>query len=253
MWPLSVAVDGGRWCRIRWGVRPGIIVSLELRMRAWRSVGVGGERNTWWIKRKWLLAMEVSAALPAIAVRGNAVAGRVVGGLLVCRGITHNPVCLHLLPHRIVRPQCMMVHPFFVKRVSHPAMQSVTTLTRECNAKPGMIWARHTVAGRLGKPNLQVCVDCTWLSLGRPATMGLLASCTLVTRVPVVRKLLVAPESEMAHLLMVSMSTLTVQRRVGVARAYGWMGVRQEGNIIWFRFILFVSLAPAGQKLLYQL
>ena len=104
-------------------------------------------------------------------------------------------------------------------------MQSVTTLTRDCNAKPGMIWARHTVAGRLGKPNLQVCVDCTWLSLGRPATMGLLASCTLVTRVPVVRKLLVVPESKMALLVMVSMSISTVQRGVAAARAYGWVGV----------------------------
>jgi hypothetical protein len=35
--------------------------------------------------------------------------------------------------------------------------------------------------------------------------MGLLANCTLVMGVPVVRKLLVAPESKMAHLFMVSM------------------------------------------------
>jgi hypothetical protein len=36
MWPLLAAVDGDRWCMIRWGVRPGIVVSLELRARAWR-------------------------------------------------------------------------------------------------------------------------------------------------------------------------------------------------------------------------
>ncbi len=32
---------------IRWGVRPGIVVSSELCIRAHRSVGVGGEHNAW--------------------------------------------------------------------------------------------------------------------------------------------------------------------------------------------------------------
>jgi hypothetical protein len=40
--------------------------------------------------------------------------------------------------------------------------------------------------------------------------MGLLASCTLVMGASVVRKLLVVLEFKMAHLLMVSMSMLTV-------------------------------------------
>jgi hypothetical protein len=130
-------------------------------------------------------------------------------------------------------------------------MQSVTLLMRECDAKPGMMWARHAAAGKLGKSNVQVCVDCIWLRLGRRAMMGLLASCTLVTGVPVVRKLLIGLESKMAQLLMVSMLMLTVQRRVVVARAYGWVGVGGEGNIFWCRFILHVSSAPACQKLLY--
>jgi hypothetical protein len=104
MWPLLVAVDGG-------GVRPGIVVSLELRARAWRSVGVGGDHNVWWIKRAWLRAVEVAVMLAALAVRGNAVVGVVVGGILGTRGIIHNLVCMHLLPYRIVRPQCVMVHP----------------------------------------------------------------------------------------------------------------------------------------------
>jgi hypothetical protein len=43
--------------------------------------------------------------------------------------------------------------------------------------------------------------------------MGLLASCMSMTGVPVVRKLLVAPESKMAHLMMVSMLMFTVQMR----------------------------------------
>jgi hypothetical protein len=89
---------------IRWGVRSGIVVSSELCTRARRRVGVGGEYNAWWIKRAWLLTVEVAATLVAMAMRGNAVVGRAVGGLLGCRGIIHIPVCMHLLPHRIVQP-----------------------------------------------------------------------------------------------------------------------------------------------------
>jgi hypothetical protein len=49
--------------------------------------------------------------------------------------------------------------------------------------------------------------------LSRHATMGLLGNCISMTGVPVVRKLLVAPESKMAHLMMVSMLMFTVQMR----------------------------------------
>jgi hypothetical protein len=112
-------------------VKPGIVVSLELCMRAWRSVGVGGEHNTWWIKRTWLPAVEVAVTLAAMVVRGTAVVGVVLGGILGTRGIIHNPVCMLLLPHRIVWPQCIIVHSILVKRTLHPALQSVTTLTSE--------------------------------------------------------------------------------------------------------------------------
>jgi hypothetical protein len=205
MWPLLVAVDRGRWCMIRWGVRPRIVVSLELCTRTQRSVGVGGEHSAWWIKRSWSPAVEVAATLAAMAALSTAVVGVVVGGILGTKGISHNPVCMHWLPHIIVRPQCIMVHPILVKRTSHRVLQSVTTLTSECDGNPGMMWARHAAAGSLGKFNVHVCVDHTWSPLGRHGTMGLLASCILVTGVPGVRKLLVAPESKITHLLMVSM------------------------------------------------
>ncbi len=124
--------------------------------------------------------MEVAATLAAVAMRGNAVVGGDVGGLLGCRGIIHNPVHMHLLLHRIVWPGCIIVHPIFVKRTLHPVLQSGTTLARKCNAKPGMMWARHAMARSLGKSNVQVSVDCTWSLSGRCATMGLLASFALV-------------------------------------------------------------------------
>jgi hypothetical protein len=57
----------------------------------------------------------------------------------------------------------------------------------------------------------------------------------------------------MAYLMMVSMSMsmLAVQRSAAVARAY-WVGIGQEGNLLWFSLILLLSSAPACQKLLCQ-
>ena len=85
-------------------MRPGIVVSLKLNTRAQRSVGFGGEHNAWWIKCAWLPAMEVAATSAAMSVRGNAVIGVVVGGILGTRRIIHSPVHMHLLSHRIVWP-----------------------------------------------------------------------------------------------------------------------------------------------------
>jgi hypothetical protein len=158
---------------------------------------------------------------------------------------------MHLFPHIIVRLQCVMVHPILVKSTSHPMLHSVITLIRECDAKPGMMWARRAAAGRSGRSNVPVCVDCTCSPLGRHATIGCWAGWTLVTWAPVVRKFLVVPESKMAHLLMVSMSMFTVRRSVVAARAYGWVGVGRVCNIV-FRGILLLLAAPACQKLLYQ-
>ncbi len=140
------------------------------------------------------------------------------------RGIIHNPVRMHLLPHRIMRPRYLIKHPIFVNSTLHSALHSVTALMRECEANPEMMWARRAIVGRLGKSSMHMCVSCTHSLLGKRATMGLMAHWTLMMRVLVVRKLLVAPESKMAQLLMESMSMLTVWRRVAAARAYGWVG-----------------------------
>jgi hypothetical protein len=140
------------------------------------------------------------------------------------RGNIHNPVCMYLLLHRIVRPGYLIEHPIFVNSTSHPTLHSVTTLMRECEANPGMMWARHVGVGRFGKSSVHVCVDCTHSPLGKRATMGLMVCWMLLTGVLVVRKLLIAPESKMAQFLMESMSMLTVWRRVAAARAYGWVG-----------------------------
>jgi hypothetical protein len=168
------------------------------------------------------------------------------------RGIIYNPVCMNLLLHRIVHPRYLIKHPIFVNSTLHPALHSMTMLMRECKAYPGMMWARRAGVGRLGKSSMHVCVDCTRSLLGKSAMMGLMACWMLLTGALVVRKLLLAPESKMAQLLMESMSMLTVWRRVVAVRAYGWVGFGREGNKFAPRFILLVSPAPACQKLLYH-
>ena len=159
---------------------------------------------------------------------------------------------MHLFPHIIVRPRYVMVHPIFVKSTSHPALHSVTTLMRECDAKPGMMWARCAADGRPGRSNIPVCVERTLSSLGRRATIGFWVGWMLVTCAPVVRKLLVVPEFKMAHLLMVSLSMLTVRRSVAAARAYGWVGVGRVDNIFCEIFILLLSAAPPCQKFVWS-
>jgi hypothetical protein len=125
------------------------------------------------------------------------------------RGNIHNPVPMHLPPHRIMRLRYLLKHPIFVNSTSHPTLHSVTMLMRECEANPGMMWARRAGVGRLGKSSMHVCVDCTRSPLGKHAMMGLMARWMLLSEALVMRKLLVAPESKMAQLLMESMLMLT--------------------------------------------
>jgi hypothetical protein len=80
MWPLSVAVDGGRWCMMRCGVRPGNVLSLVLCTRARRRDVVGGEQSAWWRKHAWLPAVEVVATLAAMTIEGRLLVGGIVGG-----------------------------------------------------------------------------------------------------------------------------------------------------------------------------
>ena len=60
---------------IRWGVRHGMVVSLELCARARTRDGDGVEHSAWWMKRAWSPTMEVAKTLVAMAVRDS---GRVV-------------------------------------------------------------------------------------------------------------------------------------------------------------------------------
>jgi hypothetical protein len=79
MWPLLVAVDGGRWCMMKCGVRPGNVLSLVLHTRARMRDVVGGEQSAWWRKCTWSPAVEVVAMLAAMAMGGRPLVGGIVG------------------------------------------------------------------------------------------------------------------------------------------------------------------------------
>ncbi len=107
----------------------------------------------------------------------------------------------------------------FVKVTVHPALHMVTMERREWDARPGMMWAALAPTGSAGRSRVQVCVDCTLLPLGRRAMRGTVAGMLLVVGALVVRKWLFAPESRMAHCLMVAASVVIVLRWMEAARA----------------------------------
>ncbi len=73
--------------------------------------------------------------------------------------------------------------------------------------------------GSMGRSRVQVCIDCTLLPLGRRAMRGTVTGMMLVAGALGVRKWLVAPESRMAHCLMVAALVVIVLRRMEAARA----------------------------------
>ncbi len=114
----------------------------ELVANACSRVATGGKQRAWWMKCACFATVGVVSMLVATAI-GRALAVTCSGMRAgdVARGIIHRPVHMHLLPHRIVLPQCMIVHSFFVRWTSHPAFINVMTETREYNASPGMMCA----------------------------------------------------------------------------------------------------------------
>jgi hypothetical protein len=103
-------------------------------------------------------------------------------------GIFQRPVRMHLWPQTIVQPRYTMEHPILVKVTVQLALHIATTDRRECNARPGMMWAFLAAAGNSGRSRVQVCIDCALSPFGRQVTRGTLAVQMLVTGTSVVRK-----------------------------------------------------------------
>jgi hypothetical protein len=55
----------------------------------------------------------------------------VVDGGMGQRGIIHNPVCVHLLPQRMILSQYVIVHLILVKVTLQPALHRVIMEMRE--------------------------------------------------------------------------------------------------------------------------
>jgi hypothetical protein len=113
----------------------------------------------------------------------------------------------------------MIVHPIFVKVMVHPALHIVTTDRSECKARLGMMQAAQAPGGNNGMSRVNLCVERTRSPFGRRATMGMAVGNMFVAGASVVRKWLVAPESRMAHHLMVLALISIVLRRIEAARA----------------------------------
>jgi hypothetical protein len=129
----------------------------ELVANAHSRVATGGKQRAWWMKRACSTAVDVALILATTAIgRPLAVACSGMRAGDVVRGIIHRPVHVHLLPHRIVLPRCVIIHPIFVKWTLHPAFVNVTTEMRECNASPGMMCACRAAAGSIGTLSKQV-------------------------------------------------------------------------------------------------
>ncbi len=112
-----------------------------------------------------------------------------------------------------------MEHPILVKVTVQPALHIVMTDRRECDARPGIMWAFLAAAGSSGRSRVQVCVDCTLSPFGRQATRVTVAAQMFVAGALVRRKWLVVPKLRIAHCLRVSASVEIVYRSTATAKA----------------------------------
>ena len=88
------------------------------------------------------------------------IVGWIALGLSVME-IIQRPVAVHFLPHTIFLPRYVMLHPIIVNSTVQPALQSLVTESRECEASPGMMCPCHAGSGKWGMSRLHVCVDVT--------------------------------------------------------------------------------------------
>ena len=114
------------------------------------------------------------------------------------------PVLVHLLPWSTMRSLYRKSTPMpnLVNLTSRPALHSFTTDISNYLARPGMMWQYHAATGSSGMSTYHVWVVCTWSPAGNMTEVGLFATFLLCTGVPKANKWLVAPESNMAHYLI---------------------------------------------------
>ena len=138
-------------------------------------------------------------------------------GAVSHNGIIQSPVVVHFLPHIIVLPLYLIVHPILLISTSHPALHRVTMETRECEARVGRMCAIRALCGSPSMASSQVWVEQMRSPFGSVAWIGVLVGCLFMLGAVVVRKWLLAPESTMAHWCTVWAVSVIVSRIDGVA------------------------------------
>ena len=145
--------------------------------------------------------------------------GGALGGAVGWSETIHNPVLLHFAPVMIVRPLYLMVTLILVNVISHPASHNATTESRECDARPGRMYPVRALVGSCGRSSVHCWVDRTLFPSGSVTCICCALPSVDLTCAPVIKKLLVAPESKIAHCLMFSLLKVTVLSSVAVAPA----------------------------------
>ena len=74
-------------------------------------------------------------------------------------GIIHKPVCVHFLHCIVGFPLLCISQDMSLITTLHPALQSFTTDTSECDASPGTMWASLALGGSCGSAIFAVWLD----------------------------------------------------------------------------------------------
>ena len=133
--------------------------------------------------------------------------------------IIHSPVLVHFLPFMIIFPLCFTVTSILVKVISQPASHSVTTESREWDARPGMMYPVRAFSGKPGRLSRHLWVDLTLFPSGSVTVIRCWSPSIIVASASVIKKLLVAPESKIAQCFMFSFVRVIVLRRFVAAPA----------------------------------
>ena len=128
-----------------------------------------------------------------------------VGVVFWLKGTIHKPVLLHFSPSRTILPRYITMQFIFVKITMHPALHNFTTDTKACEFNPGTMWASLALVGSVGMSNSHISLVLICSPFGSVTLIGFVAGLRLLVGEFNIRKLLVAPESMMAHCLTLSL------------------------------------------------
>ena len=138
--------------------------------------------------------------------------GAGVGELVGFSAIIQSLVRVHFFPVGIVFPLYLTLTSYLVNVISQPASHRVTTETSECAARPGMTYPCRALEGRSGIFRRHFSFDFTLLPSGKVTVIWSSVSPSFVASALVMRKLLVAPESSIAHWWILSFVSVMVSR-----------------------------------------